>query len=59
MLFDHIREESQIFNRRFSCFFQCKWPHMQENLLLDSPIKYIYFCSGGVGQFAYINVLDR
>jgi hypothetical protein len=26
---------------------------MHENFLLGSPFKFIYFCSGGVGQSAY------
>jgi hypothetical protein len=36
---------------------RCQWHLMDKIFLLDSPFKYIYFCSGGVGQFAYINVL--
>jgi hypothetical protein len=38
---------------------QKSWHRMHKNFLIDSPIKFIYFCSGVVGQFAYMHVVDR
>jgi hypothetical protein len=38
---------------------RCQGHCMHEIFLLGNPFKLIYFCSGGEGQFACIQVFDR
>jgi hypothetical protein len=44
------------FRTQKSCM-RCQWHRMHENFLLRSPFKFIYFFSGGVGQFRNVYVL--
>jgi hypothetical protein len=50
-----IRRDMIDFRTQKSCM-RCQWHCMHENFLLGSPFKFIYFFSGGVGQFGNIYV---
>jgi hypothetical protein len=43
------------FRTQKSCM-RYQWHHMHEKFLLGSPFKFMYFFSGGVGQFGNISV---
>jgi hypothetical protein len=37
---------------------RCQWHRMHENFLLGSPLKFIYFFRGVVGQFGNMFLID-
>jgi hypothetical protein len=46
----YSRKNILLFNHWFPCL-RCQWHRIHEIILLDSPHKFILFCSGGVGHF--------